>query len=41
LESARIDNFELSKILRRTVKGVNAPLQSAVRRAIAFKPVTK
>ncbi len=40
-EYDRIDDFELNEILWRAIKGVNAPLPPAVRRAIAFKPVTK
>lgn len=40
-EYDRIDDFELNEILWRSIKGVDAPLPPAVRRAIAFKPVTK
>ena len=40
-EYDRIDDFELNEILWRAIKGVNAPLPPAARRAIAFKPVTK
>lgn len=38
-EYDRIDDFELNEILWRAVKGVDAPLPPAVRRAIAYKPV--
>jgi YVTN family beta-propeller protein len=40
-EYDRIDDFELNEILWRSIKGVDAPLPPAARRAIAFKPVTK
>lgn len=40
-EYDRIDDFELNEILWRSIKGPDAPLPPAVRRAIAFKPVTK
>jgi hypothetical protein len=40
-EYDRIDDFELNEILWRSIKGVDAPLPAAVRRAIAFKPVTE
>lgn len=33
----KIDDFELNEILWRSIKGVNAPLPPAVRRAIAFR----
>jgi hypothetical protein len=33
----RVDDFELNEILWRAVKGVDAPLPPAVRRAIAFR----
>ncbi|NBU76550.1 MAG: hypothetical protein EBS30_15250, partial [Planctomycetes bacterium] len=36
-EYDRIDDFELNEILWRHVKGANAPLPPAVRRAIAFR----
>ena len=36
-EYDRIDDFELNEILWRHIKGVNAPLPPAVRRAIAFR----
>jgi DNA-binding beta-propeller fold protein YncE len=35
-----IDDFELNEILWRAVKGANAPLPPAVRRAIAFRSLT-
>jgi YVTN family beta-propeller protein len=34
----RIDDFELNEILWRSIKGRNAPLPPAVRRAIAYRP---
>jgi YVTN family beta-propeller protein len=37
----RIDDFELNEILWRAVKGRDAPLPSAVRRAIAMRPRTR
>jgi YVTN family beta-propeller protein len=40
-EYDRIDDFELNEILWRAVKGKDAPLPPAVRRAIANRPVTK
>ncbi len=36
-EYDRIDDFELNEILWRAIKGVDAPLPPAVRRAIAFR----
>jgi hypothetical protein len=38
-EYDRIDDFELNEILWRAVKGVDAPLPPAVRRAIAYRDV--
>jgi hypothetical protein len=38
-EFDKIDDFELNEILWRSVKGPDAPLPPAVRRAIAFRPV--
>ena len=35
-----IDDFELNEILWRAVKGPDAPLPPAVRRAIAFRSLT-
>jgi hypothetical protein len=35
----RIDDFELNEILWRSIKGRDAPLPPAVRRAIAYRPV--
>ena len=35
-EYDRVDEFELNEILWRSIKGENAPLPPAVRRAIAF-----
>ncbi|HLQ43922.1 MAG TPA: hypothetical protein VK137_04270, partial [Planctomycetaceae bacterium] len=40
-EYDRIDDFELNEILWRAIKGVNAPIPPAVRRAIAYRPATK
>ena len=37
-EYDRIDDFELNEILWRAVKGQDAPLPPAVRRAIAYRP---
>jgi hypothetical protein len=34
----RIDDFELNEILWRSIKGPDAPLPPAVRRAIAYRP---
>jgi YVTN family beta-propeller protein len=36
----RIDDFELNEILWRAIKGTNAPIPPAVRRAIAFRSLT-
>jgi hypothetical protein len=36
----RVDDFELNEILWRAVRGVDAPLPPAVRRAIAFRSMT-
>jgi hypothetical protein len=36
----RIDDFELNEILWRAIKGKNAPIPPAVRRAIAFRSLT-
>ncbi len=36
-EYDRIDDFELNEILWRAVKGADAPLPPAVRRAIAYR----
>jgi hypothetical protein len=38
-EYDKIDDFELNEILWRAIKGPNAPLPPAVRRAIAFRAV--
>jgi hypothetical protein len=38
-EFDKIDDFELNEILWRAVKGVDAPLPPAVRRAIAYRGV--
>src|SRR5437867_2665874 len=38
-EYDRIDDFELNEILWRAIKGVNAPIPPAVRRAIAYRDV--
>jgi YVTN family beta-propeller protein len=35
----RVDEFELNEILWRAIKGENAPVPPAVRRAIAFRPM--
>ena len=35
-----IDDFELNEILWRAIKGADAPLPPAVRRAIAFRSLT-
>lgn len=40
-EYDRIDDFELNEILWRAIKGKDAPLPPAARRAIAFKPATE
>ena len=37
-EYDRIDDFELNEILWRAIKGKDAPLPPAVRRAIAYRP---
>jgi hypothetical protein len=37
-EYDKIDDFELNEILWRAVKGADAPLPPAVRRAIAYRP---
>jgi YVTN family beta-propeller protein len=37
-EYDRVDDFQLNEILWRSIKGKNAPLPPAVRRAIAFRP---
>ena len=37
----RIDDFELNEILWRSIKGRDAPLPPAVRRAIAYRPADK
>jgi hypothetical protein len=39
-EVDRIDDFELNEILWRAIKGADAPLPPAVRRAIAFRSQT-
>jgi YVTN family beta-propeller protein len=39
-EVDRIDDFELNEILWRAVKGLDAPVPPAVRRAIAFRSLT-
>ena len=38
-EYDRIDDFELNEILWRAIKGDDAPLPPAVRRAIAYRPI--
>jgi YVTN family beta-propeller protein len=38
-EYDRIDDFELNEILWRALKGIDAPLPPAVRRAIAYRPI--
>ena len=40
-EYDRIDDFELNEILWRAVKGENAPIPPAVRRAIAYRPAPR
>jgi hypothetical protein len=40
-EYDRIDDFELNEILWRAVKGADAPIPPAVRRAIAYRPAEK
>ena len=40
-EYDKIDDFELNEILWRSIKGQDAPLPPAVRRAIANRPVTQ
>ena len=40
-EYDRIDDFELNEILWRAVKGADAPLPPAVRRAIAYRPLRR
>jgi YVTN family beta-propeller protein len=40
-EYDKIDDFELNEILWRAVKGVDAPIPPAVRRAIAYRQSTK
>jgi hypothetical protein len=40
-EYDKIDDFELNEILWRAIKGKDAPLPPAVRRAIAYRPVSK
>jgi YVTN family beta-propeller protein len=40
-EYDRIDDFELNEILWRAIKGENAPLPPAVRRAIAYRPIAE
>jgi hypothetical protein len=37
-EYDRIDDFELNEILWRAIKGINAPVPPAARRAIAYRP---
>ncbi len=37
-EYDRIDDFELNEILWRAIKGPDAPLPPAARRAIAYRP---
>jgi YVTN family beta-propeller protein len=37
----RVDDFELNEILWRSIKGKDAPLPPAVRRAIAYRPADK
>ena len=39
-EYDRIDDFELNEILWHAIKGKDAPLPPAVRRAIAFRSLT-
>ena len=39
-EYDKADDFELNEILWRAVKGADAPLPPAVRRAIAFRSLT-
>ena len=39
-EYDRIDDFELNEILWRAIKGKDAPVPPAVRRAIAFRPAS-
>ena len=38
-EYDKIDDFELNEILWRAIKGPDAPLPPAVRRAIAYRPI--
>ena len=40
-EYDRIDDFELNEILWRSIKGKDAPLPPAARRAIAYRQVEK
>jgi YVTN family beta-propeller protein len=40
-EYDRVDDFELNEILWRSIKGVDAPLPPAVRRAIANRPLER
>ena len=40
-EYDQIDDFELNEILWRSIKGEDAPLPPAVRRAIAYRPASK
>jgi YVTN family beta-propeller protein len=40
-EYDRVDDFELNEILWRSIKGANAAVPPAVRRAIAYRAVTK
>jgi YVTN family beta-propeller protein len=40
-EYDKIDDFELNEILWRSIKGENAPIPPAVRRAIAFRPAPR
>ena len=37
-EYDKIDDFELNEILWRAIKGADAPIPPAVRRAIAYRP---
>ena len=37
-EYDNLDDFALNEILWRSIKGENAPLPPAVRRAIAYRP---
>jgi YVTN family beta-propeller protein len=37
-EYDRVDDFELNEILWRVIKGINAPVPPAARRAIAYRP---